>query len=90
MKTTNPVTVGIDTRKAMHVAVSIDTQGTRLATYPFGDAVHSNQSEGVLGVGTLVTISRASLIAWMQRVLHDLFSLGKQQRDPRHKEGHQK
>lgn len=32
MKTTHPVIIGIDTHKASHVAVAIDTQGTRLAT----------------------------------------------------------
>ena len=31
MKTTHPVIIGIDTYKASHVAVAIDTQGTRLA-----------------------------------------------------------
>ena len=31
MKTTHPVIIGIDTHKASHVAVAIDTQGTRLA-----------------------------------------------------------
>lgn len=31
MKTTHPVIIGIDTHKATHVAVAIDTQGTRLA-----------------------------------------------------------
>ena len=31
MKTTRPVIIGIDTHKASHVAVAIDTQGTRLA-----------------------------------------------------------
>ena len=31
MKTTHPIIVGIDTHKATHVAVAIDTQGTRLA-----------------------------------------------------------
>jgi transposase len=28
---THPVIIGIDTHKASHVAVAIDTQGTRLA-----------------------------------------------------------
>ena len=31
MKTAHPVIIGIDTHKASHVAVAIDTQGTRLA-----------------------------------------------------------
>jgi len=31
MKTIHPVIIGIDTHKATHVAVAIDTQGTRLA-----------------------------------------------------------
>ena len=31
MKTTHPVIIGIDTHKATHVAIAIDTQGTRLA-----------------------------------------------------------
>ncbi len=31
MKTTHPAIIGIDTHKATHVAVAIDTQGTRLA-----------------------------------------------------------
>jgi transposase len=31
MKNTIPVIIGIDTHKATHVAVAIDTQGTRLA-----------------------------------------------------------
>lgn len=31
MKTTHPLIIGIDTHKATHVAVAIDTQGTRLA-----------------------------------------------------------
>ena len=31
MKTTHQVIIGIDTHKATHVAVAIDTQGTRLA-----------------------------------------------------------
>ena len=31
MKTAHPVIIGIDTYKASHVAVAIDTQGTRLA-----------------------------------------------------------
>lgn len=31
MKTTHPIIIGIDTHKATHVAVAIDTQGTRLA-----------------------------------------------------------
>jgi transposase len=31
MKTTHPVIIGIDTHKATHVAVAINTQGTRLA-----------------------------------------------------------
>jgi transposase len=31
MKTTHPIIIGIDTHKASHVAVAIDTQGTRLA-----------------------------------------------------------
>lgn len=31
MNTTHPVIVGIDTHKSTHVAVAIDTQGTRLA-----------------------------------------------------------
>lgn len=31
MKTRHPVIIGIDTHKAIHVAVAIDTQGTRLA-----------------------------------------------------------
>jgi transposase len=31
MKTMHPVIIGIDTHKATHVAVAIDTQGTRLA-----------------------------------------------------------
>lgn len=31
MKTTHPVNIGINTHKATHVAVAIDTQGTRLA-----------------------------------------------------------
>ncbi|MDG1456513.1 MAG: transposase [Pseudoprimorskyibacter sp.] len=31
MKTEHPIIVGIDTNKASHVAVAIDTQGTRLA-----------------------------------------------------------
>lgn len=32
MKTTHPIIIVIDTHKATHVAVAIDTQGTRLAT----------------------------------------------------------
>lgn len=31
MRTTHPIIIGIDTHKATHVAVAIDTQGTRLA-----------------------------------------------------------
>lgn len=31
MKTIHPIIIGIDTHKATHVAVAIDTQGTRLA-----------------------------------------------------------
>ena len=31
MKTTHPIIIGIDTHKASHVAVAIDTQGARLA-----------------------------------------------------------
>ena len=31
MKTTHPIIIGIDTHKATHVAVAIDTQGTRVA-----------------------------------------------------------
>ena len=31
MKTTHPIIIGIDTHKSTHVAVAIDTQGTRLA-----------------------------------------------------------
>lgn len=31
MKTTHPIIIDIDTHKATHVAVAIDTQGTRLA-----------------------------------------------------------
>ena len=31
MKTTHPIIIGIDTHKATHVAVAIDTQGVRLA-----------------------------------------------------------
>ena len=30
MKTKHPVIIGIDTHKTTHVAVAIDTQGTRL------------------------------------------------------------
>ncbi len=32
MKTAHPIIIGIDTHKATHVAVAIDTQGTRLAS----------------------------------------------------------
>lgn len=31
MKTIHPIIIGIDTHKATHVAVAIDTQGARLA-----------------------------------------------------------
>lgn len=31
MKTKHPIIIGIDTHKTSHVAVAIDTQGTRLA-----------------------------------------------------------
>lgn len=34
MKTTHPIIIGIDTHKATHVAVAIDTQGMRLAALP--------------------------------------------------------
>jgi hypothetical protein len=127
MKTTHSIIIGIDTHKATHVAVAIDTQGTRLAalsipTNPkgylelerwsqsFGDVLHS-ESKGLVrmvraypGLCWLkATMSlrshdqtdscdtqKAKQTVWMQRAQHDLFSLGRQQHDLKHKQGHPK